>query len=68
MSNEKAIKVAELKPGETGRGVARLDPELMDILGIRVGDIVQVDGNRKTVVKVLRGPVEDSNRGITQKK
>ncbi|MBR7152807.1 MAG: AAA family ATPase, partial [Candidatus Methanomethylophilaceae archaeon] len=64
MSNEKAIKVAELKPGETGRGVARLDPELMDILGIRVGDIVQVDGNRKTVVKVLRGPVEDSNRGI----
>ena len=44
MVNEKAIKVAELKPGETGRGIARLDPELMDILGIKVGDIVQIDG------------------------
>ncbi len=64
MANEKAIKVAELKSGETGRGIARLDPELMDILGIRVGDIVQIDGNRKTVAKVLRGTPEDANRGI----
>lgn len=64
MANEKAIKVAELKSGETGRGIARLDPELMDILGIKVGDIVQIDGNRKTVAKVLRGAPEDANRGI----
>ncbi len=64
MVNEKAIKVAELKSGETGRGIARLDPELMDILGIKVGDIVQIDGARKTVAKVLRGGPEDANRGI----
>ena len=64
MVNEKAIKVAELKSGETGRGIARLDPELMDILGIKVGDIVQIDVNRKTVAKVLRGGPEDANRGI----
>ena len=48
MANDKAIKVAELKSGETGRGIARLDPELMDILGIRVGDIVL---NRGSVQK-----------------
>ncbi len=64
MVNERAIKVAELKAGETGRGIARLDPELMDILGIKVGDIVQIDGNKKTVAKVLRGAPEDANRGI----
>ena len=64
MANEKAIKVAELKPGETGRGVARLDPALMDVLDIKFGDIVQIDGNKKTVVKVLRGGPEDANRGI----
>ncbi|MBR4225495.1 MAG: AAA family ATPase, partial [Candidatus Methanomethylophilaceae archaeon] len=64
MSDEKAIKVAELKPGETGRGIARLDPALMDVLGIKFGDIVQIDGNKKTVVKVLRGGPEDANRGI----
>ena len=63
-ANDRAIKVAELKPGEAGKGVARLDPELMDILGIKVGDIVIVTGNKKTAVKVLRGAPEDANRGI----
>ena len=64
MMNDKPLKVAELKPGEAGRGVARVDPELMDILGLKVGDIVQIDGSKKTVVKVLRGGPEDANRGI----
>ncbi|MFA6642244.1 MAG: CDC48 family AAA ATPase [Methanomethylophilus sp.] len=64
MTNDKAIKVAELKPGEAGKGVARLDPELMEILKIRVGDIVQVIGNKRTAVKILRGAPEDANRGI----
>jgi len=63
-NNNKALKVAELKPGEVGRGIARIDPEIMDILGLRVGDIVQIDGSKKTVVKVLRGGPEDANRGI----
>ncbi|MFA6870509.1 MAG: CDC48 family AAA ATPase, partial [Methanomethylophilus sp.] len=64
MTNDKAIKVAELKPGEAGKGIARLDPELMEILKIRVGDIVQVIGNKRTAVKILRGAPEDANRGI----
>lgn len=64
MTNEKAIKVAELRPGEAGKGVARLDPALMDILGIKVGDIVIVEGTKKTAVKILRGAPEDDNRGI----
>lgn len=64
MTNDKAIKVAELKPGETGKGICRLDPELMDILDIKVGDIIQIEGTKKTVSKVLRGAPEDANRGI----
>ena len=64
MTNDKALKVAELKPGETGRGIARIDPELMDILDLKVGDIIQIDGNKKTAAKVLRGGPEDANRGI----
>ena len=64
MASDKAIKVAELKAGETGRGIVRLDPALMDVLSIRVGDIVQINGNKKTVAKVLRGAPEDANLGI----
>ena len=63
-SNDRAIKVAELKPGEAGKGIARLDPELMNILGLKVGDIALVIGNKKTAVKILSGPAEDANRGI----
>ena len=63
-SNDRAIKVAELKPGEAGKGIARLDPELMNIIGIKTGDIALVTGNKKTAVKVYPGPMEDSNRGI----
>ena len=63
-SNDRAIKVAELKPGEAGKGIARLDPELMNIIGIKTGDIALVIGNKKTAVKVYPGPTEDSNRGI----
>ena len=63
-SNDRAIKVAELKPGEAGKGIARLDPELMNIIGIKTGDIALVTGNKKTAVKIYPGPMEDSNRGI----
>ncbi|MCQ2053364.1 MAG: AAA family ATPase, partial [archaeon] len=64
MNNDKPVKVAELKPGETGKGIARIDPELMDILGLKVGDIIQIDGFKKTVAKVLRSDSKDANRGI----
>ena len=66
MASDRAIKVAELKAGEAGRGVVRLDPMLMDVLGIRAGDIVQIDGARKTAAKVLRGADEDANLGIVR--
>jgi len=64
MARDKALKVAELRPGEAGRGVARIDPALMDILDLRVGDIIQIHGNKKTVSKVLKGDFEDANKGI----
>ena len=64
MVNEKAIKVAELSSGESNRGIARLDSELMNVMNIKVGDIVQIDGSKKTAVRILEGYPEDSNRGI----
>ncbi len=63
-NKDKALKVAELRPMEAGRGIARIDPEIMDILDLKAGDIVQIDGKKRTVAKVLRGGPEDANRGI----
>ncbi len=61
---DKAIKVAGLKSGEAGRGIVRLDPELMDVMDIKIGDIVKITGEKSTVAKVLRGGPEDANTGI----
>ena len=63
-SSEKVLKVKEAKPNEAGRGIARVDPEVMDILGLTSGDIIQIEGKKKTVTKVLRGHPEDANRGL----
>ncbi|MDR0334296.1 MAG: CDC48 family AAA ATPase [Methanomassiliicoccaceae archaeon] len=64
MARDKALKVAELRSGEAGRGVTRIDPALMDILDLNVGDIIQIHGNKKTVSKVLKGDFEDANKGL----
>ncbi|MCQ2086426.1 MAG: AAA family ATPase, partial [archaeon] len=64
MNSDKPLKVLELRPGDAGKGVARVDPELMSILGLKVGDIVQIDGTKRTVVRVLQGGPEDANRGV----
>ncbi|MDI3483063.1 MAG: transitional endoplasmic reticulum ATPase [Candidatus Methanomethylophilaceae archaeon] len=61
---DKALKVAELRPNEAGRGIARIDPEVMDILDLKAGDIIQIEGKKRTVARVLRGGPEDANRGI----
>ena len=44
---EKALKVAELKPGEVGLGIVRVDPEIVKILGLNIGDYIQIIGNKK---------------------
>ncbi|HIJ00922.1 MAG TPA: CDC48 family AAA ATPase, partial [Candidatus Methanomethylophilaceae archaeon] len=40
------------------------DPEVMDILDLKAGDIIQIEGKKRTVARVLRGGPEDANRGI----
>jgi transitional endoplasmic reticulum ATPase len=56
------LKVDSAYPGDQGGGKARLDPETMLYLKISPGDIVWVEGKRRTVAKVWRSLVEDWNQ------
>ena len=56
------LKVDSAYPGDQGGGKARLDPETMLYLKISPGDIVSVEGKRRTVAKVWRSLVEDWNQ------
>jgi transitional endoplasmic reticulum ATPase len=47
------VQVANLAPGEGGRGVARVPAKLMQALGIRDGDVIEIVGKRSTAAIAL---------------
>ena len=61
---EITLKVNQAYPSDSGRGIARLDPETMFRLNISPGDIIEIEGRRKTVAKVWRAPKRDWGKGI----
>ncbi|HLE46368.1 MAG TPA: CDC48 family AAA ATPase [Thermoplasmata archaeon] len=62
--DEKFLRVLEAKPGDVGRGVVRVDPELMAPLHLQTGGPVIVEGRRKTAAVLAPGYPEDANRGV----
>lgn len=61
-----ALKVAEAAPKDVGRGIARIDPEDMQQIGVDVGDIIELKGKRATVAKVLPTFASDRGQSIVQ--
>jgi transitional endoplasmic reticulum ATPase len=64
MAPELTLKVNQAYPSDSGRGIARLDPDAMIRLQISPGDIIEIEGKRKTVAKVWRAPKRDWGRDI----
>jgi len=60
------LRVAEAKPRDVGRGIARLDPNDLEKIGAEVGDIIQVEGKRKTAAKVMPTYPEDRGKSLIQ--
>ncbi len=60
------LRVSEAQPKDVGRGIARIDPHDMEMLDVQVGDILQIEGERKSVVKVLPAYMEDRGKRIIQ--
>ena len=53
-----------LQPHDVGRGIVRVDPRVMEELGLVPGDVVEIVGTKPTVARVMRGPPEDAGKGI----
>ena len=60
------LKVKESSPKDVGRAIARIDPEDMKELGLDVGDIIEIDGKRKTPAKIMPCYAEDRGKKIIQ--
>ena len=60
------LKVKEALSKDVGRAIARIDPEDMKDLGLEVGDIIEIEGKRKTPAKVMPCYAEDRGKKIIQ--
>ncbi len=60
------LKVGEATAKDVGRGIVRFDPGEFESLGVQVGDVVAVEGKRKTVAKVLPAYMEDRGQGLVR--
>jgi len=60
------LRVGEAKPKDVGRGIARIDPQDLERLGAHVGDVIQIEGKRRTVAKVMPAYPEDRGKSLIQ--
>ncbi len=58
------VQVANLPPADSGRGFARLPDKIMDELGLKEGDVIEIVGKRSTAARALRPYGEDEGIAI----
>jgi transitional endoplasmic reticulum ATPase len=61
-----ALRVAEALPKDVGRGLARMDPQDLERLGVRIGDVVQITGKRTTVARAMPAYADQRGQGLIQ--
>lgn len=60
------LKVKEALSKDVGRAIARIDPKDMKILGLEVGEIIELEGKRKTPAKVMPCYEQDRGKAVIQ--
>jgi transitional endoplasmic reticulum ATPase len=64
MGDSIQLKVAEAEYADVGRGIARIDNETMEQLGVSTGDIIEIAGQSTTAAVAWRSRLEDEGSGI----
>ncbi len=57
------LRVADALQRDVGRGIARIDPKVVDELGLTSGDVVQITGKKKTTALCWPAYQEDHGKG-----
>ena len=58
------LRVAEAPPNLVGRGIAVVDPKVMEDQGWQSGDVVEITGARKAYAKAWTGQTVEYGRGL----
>ncbi|OYP06949.1 hypothetical protein CG709_09880, partial [Lachnotalea glycerini] len=62
-NNNLVLKVTETLSKDVGHGIARIDPQSMSALEVGIGDIVEIEGIKKSIAKVM--PIQSDLRGMS---
>ncbi len=60
------LRVADAYQRDVGRGIARVDPKVVDELGLTSGDVIQIVGKKKTTALSWPGYESDSGKGTVR--
>ena len=64
-NNNLTLRVTETNPKFVGRGIALVDPKIMEKLGLSTGDVIEIRGSRKkTFVLLWSSQPDDYGRGL----
>ncbi len=62
--NQAVLRVKDAEKRDVGRGIARVDPSVASELGLTSGDIIEINGKRRTFAIHWPGHPEDYGKGI----
>ncbi|HVB12990.1 MAG TPA: CDC48 family AAA ATPase [Nitrososphaerales archaeon] len=62
--NEIELRVAEAQTRDVGRGIARVDSEIISKMGFATGDVIEIQGRKKTFALLWPAQSSDTGRGI----
>jgi transitional endoplasmic reticulum ATPase len=60
------LRVAESQSRDVGRGIARVDPEIISRMDWTTGDAIEIEGKRKTFALLWPGVSSDAGRGLVR--
>lgn len=59
-----SLKIAETNPKFVGRGVALIDPRIMEEMQLSTGDVIEISGRKNTFVLLWSGQSTDYGSGL----
>jgi transitional endoplasmic reticulum ATPase len=63
MAEELTLKVIEARPSDVGRGIARVDPAVFREKGWQAGDVISIQGKKRTAALLWPGYPDDTGTG-----
>jgi transitional endoplasmic reticulum ATPase len=60
------LRVVEAHPKDAGRGIVRIDPADLERIGASIGDIITIEGERRTVGKAMPTYLPDRGKKLIQ--